>query len=172
MARPLLFVLFLLVAGAFALLNWPAFSAPTTVSLFFATVEAPIGLVMLVLLAIACLSFIAWAFALQAHALMDSRRMTKELQAQRDLADKAEASRFTELRMHLDAGLADTRRVIEQQANSLAANIAVLEDRMERAPVLTGDRMSPAPSRAVATSPVPGQNTLTAPQDSVRTGIR
>lgn len=156
MARPLLFILFILLAGAFALLNWPAFSTPTTLSLLVATVEAPIGLVMLVLLSLACIAFISWAFALQANALMDSRRMTKELQAQRDLADKAEASRFTELRMHLDAGLADTRRVIEQQSNSLAANIAVLENRLERDPVRNG-------GLAVSDATYPS---------SVRTGVR
>lgn len=137
MARPLAFVLFLLLIGLFAVLNWPAFAAPTTVSLFFATVEAPIGFIMLGLLAIVCVAFTAWAISIQGHALMDARRMTKELQAQRDLADKAEASRFTELRAHLDAGLAETRRVVEQQGNSLAASLAELEDRLERRPGVT-----------------------------------
>lgn len=132
MARPLAFVLFLLLIGLFALLNWPAFVAPTTVSLFFTTVEAPIGVIMLGLLALVCVAFTAWAISIQGHALMDARRMTKELQAQRDLADKAEASRFTELRAHLDAGLADTRRTVEQQGNSLAASLAELEDRLDR----------------------------------------
>jgi hypothetical protein len=40
----------------------------------------------------------------QAHLLMESRRFTKELQAQRQLADQAEASRFTELQTRLEAG--------------------------------------------------------------------
>jgi hypothetical protein len=34
---------------------------------------------------------------------MESRRFTKELQAQRQLADQAEASRFTELQARLEA---------------------------------------------------------------------
>lgn len=37
-------------------------------------------------------------------------RHAKELQAQRDLADKAEASRFTDLRQHIDATLRETRQ--------------------------------------------------------------
>lgn len=152
MARPLAFILFLLLIGAFALANWPAFTTPATVSLFFATVEAPIGMIMLVALAIVCLAFTAWALSIQGHALMDARRMTKDLQAQRDLADKAEASRFTELRAHLDAALLDQRRIIEQQANGLAANIAVLEDRMDRRAMLAP--AATAPVRSVPLAPV------------------
>ena len=34
----------------------------------------------------------------------------RELTAQRDLADKAEASRFTDLRLHLDNQLRETRQ--------------------------------------------------------------
>ena len=74
-------------------------------------------------------------------SLMESRRQTKELQAQRDLADKAEASRFTELRTELMARLdrlqTDSRTAIEQNANSVAAQIGELEDRLERERLLS-----------------------------------
>ncbi len=130
MIRPLLFILALVLVGLFAAFNWGAFSTPTTLTLFFTTVQAPVGVIMLVLLAIACVVFVAWAIAMQGRALMDSRRMTKDLQAQRDLADKAEASRFTELRTHLDTGLAQLQRSVENQGNSLAAQMAQIDDRM------------------------------------------
>jgi hypothetical protein len=69
--------------------------------------------------------------------LKDARRQTRELQAQRDLADKAEASRFTELRAELMARLdrlqSDARLAVEQSANSTAAHIGELEDRLDRA---------------------------------------
>ena len=170
MARPLAFILFLLLVGAFALANWPAFTAPATVSLFFATVEAPIGMVMLVLLAILCLAFTAWAISIQGHALMDARRMTKELQAQRDLADKAEASRFTELRAHLDAAMAENRRAIEQQANGLAATIAVLEDRMDRRALLAPP--AAAPVKVVPVMPMQAVPVAPPVSPSVRSGVR
>lgn len=168
MARPLAFILFLLLIGAFALANWPAFTAPATVSLVFATVEAPIGMIMLVALAILCLAFTAWAISLQGHALMDARRMTKELQAQRDLADKAEASRFTDLRTHLDAVMAENRRAIEQQANSLAATIAVLEDRMDRHALLAPG--ASVPTQAPGVVPMPAVSVVHTP--SARSGLR
>lgn len=132
MARALIFILFLSLTGLFALLNWTAFSAPTTLSLGLISVEAPLGLIMLGLLVLLCIAFSAWAIMLQGQALMDARRLGKDLQAQRELADKAEASRFTELRNHVDAAIAGVQRSVEQQGNSLAASLAELEDRLER----------------------------------------
>jgi uncharacterized protein YicC (UPF0701 family) len=91
--------------------------------------------------------------------LLEARRHSRELQAQRELADKAEASRFTDLRGFLEtelrklgeqvaesrAGITgrldqaeqDLRTAIEQSGNSLAAYIGELEDRLLR----TGERL-------------------------------
>ncbi len=136
MIRAILFSLVLVLVGLFALINWPAFSALTTLSLGFTTVQAPLGLIMLGLIAFLCVLFTVWVISLQAGSLMESRRQTKELQAQRDLADKAEASRFTGLRTELmerlDRLQADSRTVVEQNANSVAAQLGELEDRLER----------------------------------------
>ncbi len=141
MVRPLIFVLLLVLTGLFAAINWTAFTTPTTLSLWFTSVEAPIGVIMLVLLALALVAFTAWAIAMQGRALLDARRMTKDLQAQRDLADKAEASRFTELRNHMDTRMDKLQRSIEQQGNGLAAQIGELENRMQG----SGDRPRPIP---------------------------
>lgn len=135
MARPLIFILFLVLTGVFAALNWTVFTTPTTLSLGFTTVEAPLGVIMLLLLTLALIAFTIWAIAMQGRALFDARRMTKDLQAQRELTDKAEASRFTELRNHMDTRMDKLQRSIEQQGNGLAAQIAELENRMP-----TGDR--------------------------------
>ncbi|MCY1520858.1 hypothetical protein D9M68_556500 [compost metagenome] len=85
---------------------------------------------------------------------MEVRRITREATEQRHLADKAEASRFTELRQYLqvetqaaaarelelsekvqqkiEQSQAVLTRVIEQSGNGLEASIGELEDRMER----------------------------------------
>src|SRR3569832_1863373 len=42
--------------------------------------------------------------------MYESRRHAKALQQQRDLAEKAEASRFTDLRQQLDSHLRETRQ--------------------------------------------------------------
>ncbi|HWH82412.1 MAG TPA: LapA family protein [Burkholderiaceae bacterium] len=136
MARSIALFVVLLLVGLFALLNWDAFSALTTLNLGVTTVQAPLGLIMLGLVAFLCVLFTAWVISMQAGYLMESRRQTRELQAQRDLADRAEASRFTELRSELMARLdrlqIETQLAAEQNANGVAAHLGQLEDRLER----------------------------------------
>lgn len=136
MVRALAFFLVLVLVGLFALINWSAFSALTPLSLGFTTVQAPLGLIMLGFIAFLCVLFTVWVISLQAVSLMESRRQTKELQAQRDLADRAEASRFTELRTELFARLDrlqnESRVAAEQNANSVAAQLGQIEDRLDR----------------------------------------
>ena len=140
MVRAIACFLILVFVGLFALVNWDAFTALTPLSLVFTTVQAPLGLIMLGLVGFLCVLFTVWVISLQAAALLDARRQTKELQAQRDLADKAEASRFTELRGELiarhDRMHGESRLAIEQSGNSVAAHIGQLEDRLERARLL------------------------------------
>lgn len=140
MVRALAFFLVLVLVGLFALINWPAFSALTPLTLGFTTVQAPLGLIMLGLVAFLCVLFTVWVISLQAGSLAATRRQTKELQAQRDLADKAEASRFTELRAELVGRLdrlqSESRDAVEQNGNALAAQLGQLEDRLERQSLL------------------------------------
>ena len=64
--------------------------------------------------------------------LLETRRHTKELQAQRELADKAEASRFTELRAYLasELGRLQGERVAETQ--QAGARLQQLEERLQQ----------------------------------------
>ena len=137
MARALSLLVVLALVGLFALINWGAFTALTPISLGFTTVQAPLGLIMLGLSAFLCVLFAVWVIVLQASSLRDARRQTKELQAQRDLADRAEASRFTELR-------ADLLKRIDESSNATAAHIAQLEDRLERGRLLSPGGEPPA----------------------------
>ena len=51
------------------------------------------------------LLFLVYVVYLQSSVLIESRRYARELQAQRELADQAEASRFSQLRAFLDSEL-------------------------------------------------------------------
>lgn len=108
-------VLAFVLLAAFAGLNWPAMAAPSTLSLGFADVSAPLGMVMLVFTAAISGLFVVYIVLLQASVIVESRRLTKEVKTQRELADTAEASRFTELRTLLEAEL---RRIESQGAAS------------------------------------------------------
>lgn len=162
MARILVVLLVLVFTGLFALLNWTAFTTPTTLQFGFGSFVAPLGMIMLGLVAIVSVVFTVWALSLQASLLADQRRQARELQAQRELADQAEASRFTELRQFLaeelqrvreesaaaHAGLMtrfgqmemDTRRHLEDTEHSLAATLGALDDRLTPA---DGSRLQP-----------------------------
>jgi uncharacterized integral membrane protein len=125
---PLRTVVLLIVFAAvvlFAALNWGAFLAPTTLSLGVAQVQAPLGLIMLGMVAVLGALFLAYVAYLQSSVLLETRRHAKELQAQRELADQAEASRFTELRTYLETRLTEME-------NSLGAQIAEMRDRLDR----------------------------------------
>ena len=163
--RTLLIVLVLGVVVVFALLNWSVFTAPTILSVGFTTFDAPLGLILLGAIGALTLLFLIYLVYLQATALMESRQYSRELKNQRELADRAEESRFTELRSSLETelrrigdqmadsnavintrldGLAhELRSAIEQSTNSLSAYIGEIEDRLER----TGGSLKENPRR-------------------------
>ena len=119
-----LLIVFIAVA-LFVALNWSAVMAPTTLSLGVAQVQAPLGLIMLALMAILTALFLTYLVYVQTTVLLESRRQARELQAQRERADQAEASRFTELRNDLE------RRLTELE-NSLSAQLGEMRERLDR----------------------------------------
>lgn len=152
--RAVVLVVVLGLLLAFILANWSAITQPTPVSLVVARVDAPLGLILLTFLVVVSLVFLFLMVYQQAGAIAETRRAAKELAAQRALADEAEASRFTELRRHLDvridllqedmhspeAGLTARidrletalREHIDHAGNTLAAYIGEVDDRVER----------------------------------------
>lgn len=152
--RTILFVLILGAIGALAAFNWETFNTPTDLWLGVTTIHAPLGMVMLGLTAVLTAFFLTFIIYLQSSVLLEARRHARELQANRELADQAEASRFTELRRFIEAelqgrGLQESEArtallarldrldtsiaaVVDQTGNSLAAQIGEIEDRLER----------------------------------------
>jgi uncharacterized integral membrane protein len=163
--RTLLILALLAAVAIFTALNWNAFVTPTTLSLVFAKVEAPLGLVLLGFVAVLTLLFLIYVVYLQSSVLIESRRYARELQAQRELADQAEASRFSQLQAFLESELRkvaqkseelktgvlakleeverELRSVVEQSGNTLAAYIGEIDDRLERT---SGERSSKGPA--------------------------
>ncbi len=123
-AFSLTLVLALVLLAAFATLNWVAIAAPSTLSLGFAAVTAPLGLVMLGFTVAISGLFIVYILLLQAGVILEARRLTKEVKTQRELADTAEASRFTELRTLLEGEL---RKIEAQGAASNSAFVFRIE---------------------------------------------
>ena len=79
----------------------------------FWRIQAPVGLILLAFTAGVTLLYAVFLTWIETSAMLEGRRFTRELQAQRQLAETAEASRYTELRTHLQAELASLRTVAE-----------------------------------------------------------
>jgi uncharacterized integral membrane protein len=153
-ARTLILLIVLAAIAAFAALNWNAFMAPTTLSLGVADIQAPLGIVMLGLMSALIVFFLIFVLYLQTSVLFDTRHHARELRSNRELADQAEASRFTELRGVIDAGLKQQSEAdlasrtallarmdqldkswkasLEQTELTLSASIGELDDRLNR----------------------------------------
>ncbi len=129
--------LLLLIIGiavlAFVGLNWAAMNTPTDLNLGFTEIRAPLGLVLLGLMAALSVVFVAMVAYTQGTVLVETRRHAKELAAQRELADKAEASRFTDLRAHLD-------KEMTRLTDSVAMQTREMLSRVDRAEMGLRDR--------------------------------
>jgi hypothetical protein len=149
--RALLTIILFGLIALFAFLNWNVFMTETNLSLGFTTVRAPFASVLLGL----ALVFLLYLVYLLSAALLESRRQARALQAQRDIAENAEASRLYQLKVAVEEALRerndqsaelrhalfdrleklerDLQNALEQSSNSLAAYIGEIEDRLERA---------------------------------------
>ena len=102
-------VLAALVVAAIAALNWPEFTQAQPLSFGVFTATVPVGVLMLSLMAIVLVAFLVTSAIQESRYLLDHRRHTRALNEQRTLADKAEASRFTDLRQQLDSHMRESR---------------------------------------------------------------
>lgn len=152
--RTLSLLLFVLLLAGFVSLNFDEFTRTSVLSLAFTTVQVSLGLVMLALLASVLVLFLASTLYIQSRNALEARTHSRELNSQRELADKAEASRFTELRAYLEQqtlaaqqretalGSVLTDRFVQQQQTlttrleesekTLAAHMGHLEERLSR----------------------------------------
>lgn len=154
-AFALALVLVFALLAAFAALNWSVFAAPTVLSFGFAQVSAPLGMILLAFTAATSGLLLVYIVVQQTTALLETRRFAKEVKAQRELADQAEASRFTELKIVLEEGLrrAESRQAafeqtvtarleqsdrgaqdkVAESTRTLSAYIGEIEDKLDRA---------------------------------------
>jgi hypothetical protein len=152
--RTILIVFALGALALFTAANWHAFITPTTLSLIFATIEAPLGLVLLGVVVLFAALFLIYVVYLQSSVLFETRRHARELTSQRELAEHAEVSRIHELQKSLETQLQslarqteesksqlaarldqlerDLRQSLEQSQNAIAAQLAEIDDRLER----------------------------------------
>jgi uncharacterized integral membrane protein len=126
-------VVALVLLAFFAIANWGLLTAPATLDFLAFTVQGPLGLILFgATLAFAAL-FAIYALSLRASTLVETRRHTRELQIQRDLADKAEASRFTALGTTVEQEFSRVRALIEESRAEARQQALDVETSLKRA---------------------------------------
>lgn len=131
--KTLLIWLTLLLLAVFVGLNWSVFVTPTPLSLGMTEVQAPLGLVMLSVTLLLCALFVAYVLVLQATVIMETRKAHKDLEHQRELADKAEASRVRQLEERINRLELTLKADQDEATRVLSAYLGEIEDKLDRA---------------------------------------
>ena len=153
--------LVLLLLAVFSLANWPLFSAPATLSFIVFDIQGSLGVILLGVVLVLVGLFLLYALTLRTNMLIESRRYNQELQAQRKLAETAEASRLSELRTQVEHEFAAVHTTIgelggqvehnaltmkqslDEAANGLAALVGEMDDKIDRVLARNGDQNGP-----------------------------
>lgn len=133
--RALVLLLVCAAIVTFVGVNWTEMNRPTDLSLIFTEVRAPLGLVLVGLMGFLSVVFVGVMAYTQGTVLMETRRHARELAAQRELADKAEASRFTDLRAHVDKEVARLTEAIDHRTQETLSRIDRAEMGLRERPV-------------------------------------
>jgi len=120
------------LAALLVVLNWRIFAGLAKLNLLLTSAEVPVGVVMLLLFAVGLLVLWNTLGRWQGTLLQEFRRQAKELQAQRLLAESAEASRFTELGALVREEIAKLRTELQETEHSIAATLGEMDDRLRK----------------------------------------
>jgi hypothetical protein len=139
-----LLILVVCLVGAFTGVNWQLLAMPAHFNFLLGSADIPIWMVLAGLVLSLALLFGVYLGVWQRRVINDYRRQSRDLQAQRSLADDAESSRFTalgalmkdeltKLEEHLALALEALRGEVHATENSISATLAEMDDRMRRA---------------------------------------
>ena len=109
-ARLIFIVVIAVLAFGFAGLNWSEVTRAVPLSFGVLITDGSVGLVLLALLALTLVTFLIASTLQETRHHIDYGKHQRTLQAQRDLAEKAETSRFVELQRQMEAHLRDSRQ--------------------------------------------------------------
>jgi hypothetical protein len=109
-ARLVYIVVAAIVVCGIAALNWPEVTRTTHLNFGLAAADAPLGAILFGAFLLTLVVFLLSSAVTESRHMLLWNRHNRELQTQRDLAERAETSRFTDLRQHMDNTLRETRQ--------------------------------------------------------------
>lgn len=145
--RSVFLLLLFVLCSVFLIVNWEGVMAEVNVNLLWTEIQAPLGLILLMGPGLLILICLIYGFVQQAGLSMELRRVNKQLQQARDLAQKAELSRFTELKSEMQKQITELQNqsasrhsslmaAVDESAqetvNSLSASVGEVEDRLSQ----------------------------------------
>ncbi len=86
-----------ILIGLLAALNWGTLMTPAPIDLLLLRIEAPLGALLIALCGVMAVLFFVATLRNQVGALLETRKLLKEVQRLQGLADQAEASRIAAL---------------------------------------------------------------------------
>lgn len=111
--RTVLILALLVLIGVFALLNWQSFTAPANLNFLIARIEAPLGVLMLIIVCVLVIVFLLVLAKTELGMLWESRKTAKELENATRLATDAESSRVENLRASVHSELAEINKKLD-----------------------------------------------------------
>lgn len=130
--RSVFLLLIFVLCSVFLVVNWEGVMADVSVNLLYTQIQAPLGLILLLgpgLLILVCL---IWGFIQQAMLSMELRKVHKQLSQAQDLAQKAELSRYMELKSELQKQILDLQNQASARHSALINAINVVQQEVER----------------------------------------
>lgn len=148
----IVFVMLLVFTAA----NWQVLTTVTPLSFVAFSIEGPLGVILLGVCLALTLLVVSYALLLRTNWLVESHRLGRQLEEQRELADRAETSRITALQemlkhefetltnalnkieeshsLRIEAAERSLGKIIEDTGNSIEANLGYLDDKLKGEP--------------------------------------
>ena len=129
--RSVFLLLLFVLCAVFLIVNWEGVMADVTVNLLYTEIQAPLGLILLLGPGLVILICLVYGFVQQAALSMELRRVNKLLQQARDLAQKAEQSRYVELKSEMQKQILELQNQSASRHSSLMAAVNGLQSAVE-----------------------------------------
>ena len=146
--RTVILILLTLLSALFLVVNWAGITASVPVNLVYTETQAPLGLILLLVLGALWIAGIIWALLQQAATLLEIRRAYKDAESSRGLADNAEASRFETAKklVHEEISaaqekLAETAKENEARQTEMQEKLASRLDALQEAVTLIDTKL-------------------------------
>ena len=129
--RTVVILLLCILSAVFLAFNWSGIVAPVPVNLLFTQVQAPLGLILFIVLGLLLVACILWSLMQQAAVLVDIRKAYREARTSKRLAEDAEQSRLEASTKTVTQEFSDLSQTMKTESENTAAALAALTEQIQ-----------------------------------------